>query len=275
MGALWIGALWLPSQAMGQWVEAAGSGWVSVATYHQNTRDFYDTRKNRRSFLGDGQAVTTSTFLTVALGVLENVDVWGQASFHHLQFDDVAGDRTSTGLGDSRFWVRVAPLQWLGSDFPFALRGGVKLPAGDFDVDAEIIPLGDGQRDWEAMAEVGHSFYPRSVYAQAWLGYRWRELNEASRKDFGSELFYYAAMGGGWGRVGYKFEIEGWDGRSGIVEGIAVPSFQRDMVQVTPSLLVPAGPGQFDLGVRLALAGRNLPAGPAFKVGYFTRMSLF
>jgi len=264
-----------PLALVGQWVEAPGRGWISVATYHQNTREFFDTRKTQRSFLGEGHAVTTSTFLTAAAGLPGDVDIWAQVSFHHLQFDDVAGDRTSTGFGDSRVWLRVAPLRWLGSEFPFAIRGGVKLPAGDFDVDAEVIPLGDGQRDWEVMAEVGRSFYPRSIYTQAWVGYRWRELNVESRKDFGSELFFFAALGGQFRRLGYKFEIEGWDGRSGIVEGIMVPSFQRDMMQVTPSILVPMGPGQWDFGVRLALGGRNLPAGPAFRLGYFTALNWF
>ena len=275
LGVLLLLAVGVPTTTYAQWVEPPGRGWVSAATYYQNTKEFFDTRKTQREFLGGGHAITTSTFLTGALGLPGHMDLWVQASFHHLQFDDVAGDRTSTGFGDTRVWLRVAPLRWFGSQFPFAVRSGVKLPAGDFDVDAEVIPLGDGQRDWEVMAEIGRSFYPRSVYTQAWVGYRWRELNEESRKDFGPELFFLAAVGGQLGSVGYKIELEGWDGRSGVVEGIAVPSFQRDMIQVTPAVLLPVSSGQLDLGVRLALAGRNLPAGPAFRLGYFTAFDWF
>ena len=66
--------------------------------------------------------------------------------------------RSEKGIGDANVWLRVAPVKYLGIDFPCALRGGVKLPIGSAPIDAEIIPLSEGQTDWEMLEEVGHSF---------------------------------------------------------------------------------------------------------------------
>ena len=258
-----------------QWVEPVGEGWLAFAVFHQDTRRFYDLSGESRDLFSEGHARTTSSFLTAATGLFPGVDTWVQLSFSDLNYDDLAGERSSTGLGDTRIWLRAAPLQWLGSSFPFTIRGGVKLPVGDFNVDSEIIPLGDGQRDWELMAELGHSFYPRSLYVMGWIGYRWRELNTESRKDFGNELFFFAQVGGKAGPLGYKVALDGWDGEPGVIEGLPVASAQRDLIQVQPSVLVPAGPGQFELGARFTLSGRNLPAGTAYYLGYFVDWSLF
>ena len=262
-------------QAGAQWVEAPGEGWLALAAYHQDTRDRFGTGGEVRELFADGRAVTTSSFLTAALGLAPGLDMWSQFSFHRLRFDDLSGDRASTGLGDMRFWLRLAPLKWLGSALPFAIRGGTKVPLGDFDVDAEIIPLGDGQRDWEVMAELGHSFWPRSMYLSGWAGYRWREENTESRKDFGNEFFYFVQFGGRLGSLGYKLAMDGWDGASGVTEGIPIPSFQRDLVQFQPSLLYDVGPGQAEMGARFALSGKNLPAGTAFMLQYFSRWDPF
>ena len=257
--------------AQAQWVEAPGQGWVTLAMYHQDTRHHYDTSADRREFFADGHAVSTATFLTGAAGLAKGVDMWTQLSLQRLRYDDGAMDRVATGLGDARVWLRMAPLSWLGSQFPFAIRGGVKLPVGDFDVVADFIPLGDGQRDWEIMAEVGHSFWPRSAYLSGWLGYRWREANVQSLKDHGNELFYYVQAGGRVGRWGLRVALDGWDGASGVTEGVRVPSFQRDLVQLQPSVLRQIGPGEAELGVRFTLHGRNIPAGTTFVSRYFTR----
>ena len=259
------------NDAAGQWVEEPGKGWVALAVYHQDTRERFGIDGDTRALFAEGHAVTTSSFLTIALGAAPGIDLWSQLSFHRLRYDDVAGQRSSSGVGDTRFWLRAAPLKWLGSAVPFAIRAGFKVPVGEFDVDAEVIPLGDGQRDWEVMAELGHSFWPRSLYLSGWAGYRWREENTESRKDFGNEVFYHAQIGGRLGRLRYKLAIDGWDGAAGVTEGVSIPGFQRDLVQLQPSLLYDVGPGRIEAGARFALGGRNLPAGTALMFQYFTK----
>ncbi len=260
-----------PTKLVAQWVEAPGAGWSALAVYHQDTRERFGADGEVREFFAEGRAVTTSSFLTVAMGLAPGVDGWGQLSFHRLRYDDLLEDRTSTGFGDMRFWLRAAPLRWMGIDLPVAVRAGVKVPAGDFDVNTDVVPLGDGQRDWEVMAEAGHSFWPRSLYLSGWVGYRWREENRESLKDFGNEFFYFVQAGNRIGPVAWKAAVDGWNGESGATEGIAVPSFQRDLIQIQSSLGLDAGPGQVEMGARFALGGRNLPAGPALLLQYFAR----
>ncbi|MDE2984001.1 MAG: hypothetical protein OXU69_04775 [Gemmatimonadota bacterium] len=258
--------------ARGQWVEEPGKGWITLAMYHQDTRERFDPHGDAEKLSFEGHAIATSSFLTLALGIVEGVDIWGQASFHRLRYDDASAERLSTGLGDTRLWLRAAPLKWLGSRLPFAIRAGFKVPVGDFDnLGVDEVPLGDGQRDWEVIAELGHSFWPRSVYVSGWLGHRWREENAQSGRDFGNEVFYYAQIGGQLGRVGYKLAVDGWNGAAAGGAGAPGAGFERDLVQLLPALQYDAGVGQFESGVRFALGGKNVTAGTSFVFRFFTR----
>ncbi len=269
-----VAVLLLPEPAAGQWVEPPGQGWVSASIYHQDTRRRFDSRGEERSLFADGHAITSSLYVTAAVGVISGVDIWAEMPMHRLRFDDAAGNRDRTGIGDPKVWVRVAPLRLAGSAFPLAVRAGVKLPAGDFPVDAQVIPLGEGQRDWEVLVEVGHSFYPLPVYAMAWVGYRWRERDDETERDWGDERFFLAQVGGTVGRIGYKVIAEGWDGLTPVLEGILTPTAERAYLQVMPMLTYPIGGGQLEAGVRVPIYGRNLPSGQALVLGYFFDWSL-
>ena len=263
--------LLLPASVDAQWVEAPGTGWISAEVYHQDTTDRYDLDADKDAIPLDGHAKSTALFVTATVGLFSNWDLWARGSINSLSFSDAGGDLSEDGLGDANVWLRVAPLKYLGVDLPFAIRGGVKLPIGDSPIDAQIIPLSEGQTDWEIMAEVGHSFWPRSVYVNGWVGYRYRELNEESRKDPGEEIFFLAQVGGAIGRFQYKLVAEGWDSDTPVQEDIPIVSDQRQYLQLTPSLWYETPLGGFELGWRVPLAGRNLPAGGALVVGYFTR----
>lgn len=263
-----------PTRAGAQWVERPGFGWMSLAYYHLDTSQRFDEQGTKEPFPFDGHSVTNSVFIDAAAGLFEGVDFWGQAPIHSLDFTDLGGDRARTGVGDVRLWLRASPQRWLGKDFPFAIRGGVKLPGSEFPVDSEIIPLTDGQRDWELMAELGHSFWPAPLYAMGWVGYRWREANEETRQDWGDEVFFFSAVGGSVGRWGYKVDFEGFWGDTPILEGIPVSTAKRRLLTLTPYVSYQIGPGGAQGGVRLTLSGRNMPAGPALTLGYFTRWSV-
>lgn len=262
----------LASPGYGQWIEPQGQGWASFSMYYLDTREQFSPAGEVRNFVLDGHAQTASSFLTVAMGIAPGVDIWIQPSYHRLEFADLVGTRISWGFGDTRLYVRTAPLRLLGSDFPFAIRAGTKLPT-DFESGTELIPLGDGQRDWEVMAEVGHSFWPRPFYAAAWAGYRWREAGDTGG-DFGDERFFNVSVGGGGDLLGFKIQLEGWYGGVPTFGGLTGVGQEREMVRLSPSLLVTAGPGQVELGSRLPLTGQNLATGPEIVVGYFTRLSL-
>ena len=260
--------------AAAQWVEAPGEGWIALAVYHHDTRDRFGPEGDAEPLLADGHAVTTSSFVTMALGILDNVDLWSQASFHRLRYDDAVAERSSSGIGDVRLWLRAAPLRWLESGVPFAIRAGLKVPISEFDVDADEVALGDGQRDWEVMAELGHSFWPAPLYATGWIGYRFREQN-ASGREFGNELFYYAQIGGQSGRVGYKLAVDGWNGAAVAATPAGSAGIERDLIQVLPTLLYDVGAGQVEAGMRFALGGRNVTSGSSFVFKYFSKWTLF
>ena len=257
--------------AEAQWIEAPGTGWISAEVYHQNTRTRYDVQAHKDEIPFGGRAISTAFFVTAAGGLIPNWDLWVRASVNSLSFSDAGGDRSEDGLGDVNLWMRVAPLKYLGVDIPFAIRGGVKLPVGDSPVDAEIIPLGEGQTDWEIMAEIGHSFWPHSLYVNGWIGYRHRQLNEETSINPGEEVFFLAQAGGALGRIQYKIVAEGWDSDTPVQESVPVASSQRQYLQLTPSVWYQTRAGAFELGWRVSLAGRNLPAGSALVIGYFSR----
>ena len=269
--ALAVSLMLFSEDARAQWVEAPGKGWVSAQAFHQDTRDRFDFNADNNEIPFDGHAKSTAVFVTAAVGLIPNWDLWARGSFNFLAFDDAAQDRSVNGPGDVNVWLRVAPLKYAGIDFPFAIRGGAKIPAGSSPIDAEIIPLSEGQWDWEVMAEVGHSFWPRSTYVNGWVGYRLRTLNEEASRNPGEEIFFLAQIGGALSALQYKLIAEGWDSDTPILEGISIPTAQRQYLQLTPSLSYPTAGGSFEVGWRFGLAGRNLPAGGALVIGYFTK----
>ncbi len=265
-----------PGYASGQWVEAPGKGWVSVMVFHHDTRTRYDELAEVNSLFWEGHATSTAAFATAAMGVIPNWDVWARLSWNDLEFTDLSdpGGLREIGLGDINVWLRVAPLKYMGIDTPFAIRGGVKLPIGDSPVDAEIIPLGEGQTDWEIMAEWGHSFWPRSYYVNGWLGYRWRSLNEEAARDPGEEIFFLAQAAGSVGRFGYKLIAEGFNGGAPTLLGLRVRTARRKYAQLTPTASWSTSHGTVEVAYRVPLLGRNQPAGGALVVGFFTNFAI-
>lgn len=265
----------LPGEIHAQWVEEPRSGWVDLTVYHLDTRENFEFDGDVRNFFADGHAISTSVFLTLAAGILPGVDGWVQVPYHRLRYNDARDNRLRTGIGDSNLHLRVAPLHYLGSVLPLAIRAGVKLPVGDFAVDSEVIPLGDGQTDWEVMAELGHSLYPVPAYLSGWVGYRWRRNNGEAQRDFGDEGFFLAQAGGTYRAIGLQLIVEGTKSvTTPVFERVRIPSAERSILQLTPRVSLEAAGGAFNLGARIPVAGKNLPAGTSLVAGYFTRWSL-
>lgn len=258
-----------PCGAAAQWVNAPGKGWVDVTVFYQDTRETYQFDGVRRPIFADGRARTLSTFLTGAIGLRTGLDAWVQVPVHHLRFDDAADERVSTGLGDPRLFLRLDPTLFGGPSLPLAVRGGVKFAGGDFDVDAEIIPLGEGQRGWELLVEVGHSLAPRPIWVTGWVGHRWREANVVAARHPGNEWFWYASAGGELGPMVWQVGAEGIRGDPWVIQGIRLRSARRGVIQVFPSLGMRMLGGELRAGVRRTLSGRNLPAGTAIFVSLF------
>lgn len=251
--------------------ERPGSGWAQVAVFHHDTRETFGPQGSLRAFLTDGRAVTSSVYMTGAVGIFPGLDAMVQLPVHRLSFEDAVGKREKTGFGDPRLYVRLSPELFGVDGIPLALRGGIKLPGSDFPVDAEILPLTEGQRDWELMLESGHSFAAIPLYVRGWVGYRWREENREIRRLPGDERFGYVAVGGPLRRLGWELAVEGLSGLTPTQQGLAIRNSRRELVQVYPSLSTGLGPGEVQLGGRFPVDGRNYPGGPAVSLGYSFR----
>ncbi len=257
---------------------APGSGHVENMLFHLDTRSHYDGTGNARDFFAQGRLIVTSSITNVAAGLLDGVEVRGQLPVHRLSFQEVSGSRDRTGVGDPRVEVRLGP-QLLGAPpDPFGIdlvvRGGVKLPGEDFPVDAQIIPLTEGQRDWELALEFGRSLADGLVNLQGWAGYRWRERNESIERDPGNERFGFLSVGGPlpsvdpFGSVGWSLGAQWLSGSPHRLVGVRVPSTRREILEFFPRLTAPVGPGWAGVGARIPASGRNLPAGTAFSLSY-------
>lgn len=268
---LLVGAWATVDSARAQWIEKPWTGWIHAAVYRHDTSTVFDENASRDRIFNEGHAETTSLFVTAVGGLFRGVDAWIQLPIHHLIFEDNVDRRRRTGIGDPRIFLRAGPELFGLRAVPLAVRAGVKLVGGDFPVDAEIIPLGEGQRDWEVMLEAGASFHPLPVYMMGWIGYRWREINDEAAWKPGDEAFAYMAAGGTLKRLQWKLALEGWRGESPVIQGFSIPPARREMLQIFPTAGWPIGPGAVELGLRVPLAGRNLPSGPAIVLGYFRR----
>lgn len=270
---LLVGGLFV-SSSYGQWVEHPGTGWAKLQVAHQDTRERFDENGTVEPFFNeDARAITTTLRFTGAVGLRRGLDVWADVPVHRLAFNDVTQDRLSTGPGDPRLFLRAGPSLFGVDDLPLAvaLRGGVKFSVGEFPVDAEIIPLTEGQRDWELILEAGASLHPWPVYVMGWAGYRWRETNTKIHRKPGDERMLYAAVGGSVDPFQWKLAIDGQFGRPPFRTdfGLRLDQDRRELVQLIPTVGWGVGPGALEAGARVPLHGRNLPAGPVFTLGYF------
>lgn len=268
-----------PDTASAQWVEDPGTGWIKLQGAHQNTQKKFDHEGNIEPIKLDeaARSITSSVRLTGALGLWRGVDVWSDVPYRQLQFNDSARDRQSTGISDPRFFLRFGPSLFGLDNLPFAvaLRNGVKLPLGEFAVDAQIIPLSEGQRDWEMLLELGKSLHPWPMYVMGWVGYRWRESNTEIQRKPGDEKLLYVAAGGSVDRFQWKLAIDGLFGEPPVRTAfdLSLENERRQLVQIIPTAGWEVGPGAIGVGARLPVYGRNFPAGPIFTLGYFVTWS--
>lgn len=259
----------------GQWVEPPGTGWAKIQVAHQDTRTKFDNEGNREplKLQQNARSVTTTLRFTGALGLWRGLDAWVDVPLRRMEFNDQGRDRQRTGISDPRLFLRVGPSLVGIDDLPLAvaLRGGVKFPLGDFAVDAEVIPLSEGQRDWELLLEVGKSLHPWPAYVMGWIGYRWRTTNEAIQLKPGDERLFYAAAGGHVNRFRWKVAVDGLFGHPPVrtAFNLALENERRELVQLIPTVGWRAGPGTVELGTRIPVYGRNFPSGPIFTLGYF------
>jgi hypothetical protein len=251
----------------GAWVLRPGQTWVQLALMHQQTDERYFLTGDRIPYFFEGESRTAGLFLDVRHGLPGGLEVDLQVPFFDQRFDDLADQRRSTGIGDVR-----AALRYNAIEEPLVATVGasVKLPTGDFETDAEVIPVGEGQWDVGLSLELARSLWPRPGYLTGLVGYRLRAENLESGIHPGNELLW--SLEAGYRvlpRTTLKVRARGLHGEESTSFGITIPTLKREVVYLVPGLI-------FDLGAARAveeaepftMRGRNWPAGPVLTLAF-------
>ncbi len=265
------------SAAAGAWVMNRGGISAKLSfVLHSTDEEFilnprfigptgFDSGERLRYLFG-GKSVSRAYLLDFNYGLGWNLEIEFGASYYDLQYNDDGGGRRNTGPGDMH-----AGVKWQGLQFPFAaaLRGGIKIPTGEFDIDPERVPLSENQWDIEGAIAAGRSFYPAPVYAGAELGYRNRFENSQTRVKPGNETFFSVETGiSPLESILLKLAFEGLfaSERESREFGFLVKNKEgRKLLSLSPYLSYNAPSGVFiETGAKFLLAGRDYPAGTQY-----------
>ena len=262
-----------PAKATAQWAQGApGKLWVKSAVFVQKTDERYDALGDRVPWFASGESNSRAVFTDIIVGLRRDLDLWVQIPYFDLRFEDVANDLRSTGIGDVRAWLRWQFASIGNGSTPLALRVGAKAPIGADSPDAFVIPLGEGQWDFEAFGEIGHSFWPLPVYAELWLGYRARLENSKKVFDPGGEYVFLAEAGvNPTSGILLKATIDGFRARRLRADRVLTAN-KRRITTLQLAGAVQVGPVWPEVGVRIPVAGQDFPAGTQLVFGASTRI---
>jgi hypothetical protein len=280
LSAALVGLLAAAVPASGQWPAGAGNFWGKVSFFHHQTTEQFRADGEKKPFINTGaESISQAIFLDLNVGVTDRLDLWLQAPYYDLEFNDAAGDRKSTGIGDVRLSARYNLFQLREGSLPVSARFTTKFPVNEFPIDAEIVPVGEGQFDFEAWLEGGLSLWPLPAYSVVWVGYRWRLENSKTTRKPGNELVFLAELGGTElvGGLGGKVVLDGIFGEPGAIQGVQLGSVdEREILYLAPTLFYSLTPSTLlEVGVRIPLQGKNYPAGAPMQIGLFRRGSFW
>ena len=266
--------------AAGAWTLPQGKLWTKVAFFRQQTDEWYlaspefvdgeiEETGTRRPYRFNGQYDSKAVFAEAHYGVTDRLDVGAQVPFFAQQYDDDTrlNSPSDAGLGDVRVFAKY---RVLSKPALVSVKVGTKAPTGDFRNEDGVVPVGEGQWDFDFVGQVGRSFWPLPLYANLDLGYRVRLKNDEVDRDPGDEWFFNAELGVNLGsRLLLMTKLEGLrSGPSTDFGSIENRSQIKRITYLSPTLMV----GLWDetaveVGMRYSLSGRNFPAGHQVVMG--------
>jgi len=256
-----------PSLEAGAWTQPKGTHWFKAGFMFQDTTERYFIDGERTPYFFDGRSQTRALFLELVTGLTDRWDVKAQIPIFGISFNDIADERTSTGPGDLRVESRY---NLLNGPVVLTAGGAVKFPTGEFVNDAEIVPVGEGQYDFDVFAEVGKSLWPVRGYVTGKVGYRFRAVNAETEIDYGNEIIW--RVEGGYQFTTHffgKLLVRGLHGFDTSSFDIPLESLKRAIVYVEPGVSIALSPSRgIELSVPISVSGRNWPAGPVFNVSF-------
>ena len=252
----------------GGWTLSRGTTWLRTGFMVQITDDRYFIDGRRIPYFFEGHNQTLAAFVDLRHGISDRLEAVVQLPFFSISFDDLAAERNTTGIGDLRLGLRY---NLLPGPIVATVGAMVKFLTGEFVNDAEIVPVGEGQYDFEITAEVARSLWPRPGYVTALIGYRWRAANKETGIHHGNEVLWSFEAGYGVApHVTLKALVRGLQGLETTSFGLPLPSLERRIVYLEPGVMVELSPRRtLELSVPMSLSGQNWPAGPVFNIGVF------
>lgn len=270
----------------GAWTFPKNTLWVKTVLMAQDTNDEYigiprpnSVGGEKAPYLNDGNYSSRAVFVDAFYGLTDWLNVGLHLPYFSQTFDDTVlrsllnGEKqTTSGVSDMRGFIKFRLLQ---GPIVTSMKIGIKAATGKFENRIGIIPVGEGQWDFDFVGQFGRSFWPIKGYVNVDFGYRLRTKNNKIDRDPGDEIFWI-------GEIGYQvhrkimvaMKYEGTRGKSAKSLGLSFPDQAKRITYFTPVVMV--GPFldtiSFEGQVRFSVNGRSFPAGAVFLFGFSYRM---
>lgn len=281
---LWLALLAPTCVDAGAWTTPAGNVWAKVSWFQQSTSEWYTDAAqpilladntlgeipagSRQPYRFNGSYESTAVFLEGFYGITDAVDISLQIPWFDQAFDDDTriDSPSESGFSDLRVFGRW---RLLARPLLLTAKAGVKIPTGEFRNEDGLIPVGEGQWDYDVVLQAGRSFWPIPVYANADVGYRIRMENGDILRDPGDEWLINAEVGyNPLQRLLLAVKLEGLYGKAGKSFGLRTESLTKRITYLAPSLAWQfAGDATLEAAMRVSVGGRNFPAGNQITVG--------
>ncbi len=274
------------SALAGAWTLPGGMMWAKVTYFQQRTDEWYIPSPefsgrlyeagSRRPYRFGGEYESRAVFIEGFVGVTDRLDVGIQVPYFDLQFVDNTRlqPQSDSGFSDIRVLAKWRIIQ---RPAILTLKAGAKLPTGEFRNEDGLIPVGDGQADYDLVLQLGRSMWPIPLYGSVDVGYRVRTENDDSGRDPGDEWIFNGELGYNMtSNVFVALKVEALRGKSGTDFGfIRSSSLIKRVTFVSPTVSYRvAGDTAVEIAIRSTINGRNFPTGQQFTLGLSTQLDL-
>ncbi|HJP31674.1 MAG TPA: transporter [Candidatus Latescibacteria bacterium] len=274
----------------GAWTTPRGTLWAKASWFQQSTDEWYTDADqpillpdntlgsraagSRQPYRFNGSYESTAVFLEGYYGITDAIDVGLQVPWFDQSFDDDTriDSPAESGFSDTRVFAR-----WRLFDKPFllTLKGGVKIPTGEFKNEDGLIPVGEGQWDYDIVVQAGRSLWPLPAYANVDVGYRVRTENTEILREPGDEWLVNAEVGyNPLPRLQLALKLDGLYGKAGRSFGLRTESLTKRITYLAPTASWRLGGDTIiEAALRISTGGRNFPAGNQIIFGLSTSVS--
>ena len=281
----------------GAWTVPGSRLWAKVSHFRQTADEWYISTPEpylaerpdgsreflthpagtRRPYRFSGEYESRAVFIEGFYGVTDWLNIGVQIPYFDQALHDDTRDEAPSDAGFSD--IRVST-KWRLLQKPVILTTKLvaKMPTGEFRVQDGLIPVGEGQWDYDFVLQVGRSLWPLPAYANVDVGYRVRRENEDINRDPGDEWLFNAEVGySPTAKLLLALKLEGLRGKPGTNSfGFRDSGLKNQITYLAPTVAYRVhGDTSVEGAVRYTLAGLNFPAGYQVTVGVSTELDLY